>query len=71
MHYILESTFARTFIILELPLQREIHINLHCTFLHILFFVLLTSFDNNLIMIGNSKQCLRSRKTRGVLKIER
>ena len=34
-------------------------------------FQVLSSFDNNLIMIGHPKQCVQIRRTRGVLKIER
>ena len=30
----------------------------------------LSSFDNNFILIGHSKKCVQSRRTRGVLKIE-
>ena len=56
MHYILESNFARLFIFLELPLQREVYINFYqFADLHILFFLLLSSFDNNFILIGHSK----------------
>ena len=69
MHYILESTFARIFLFLELPLQREIHINLHqFAHLHMLLLLLLSSFGNNFILTGHSKQCLRNRKSCGVLK---
>ena len=67
MHYILESTFARIFLFLELILQQETHIynNLHQ------FALFLSLFHNNVILIGHSKQCVHSRRTRGVLKIER
>ena len=74
MHYILESTFARIFLFLELILQPETVIynnliNLHN--LHTLFLLFLSLFHNNFILIGHSKQCVQSRRTRGVLKIER
>ena len=68
MHCILESTFARIFLFLELTLQKEtrIYINLHTLFLLILF-----SFDNNFISIGHSKRCERSRTICAVLKIKK
>ena len=46
-----------------------IYINLHN--LHTLFLLVLSLFYNNFILIGHSKQCVQSRRTRGVLKIER
>ena len=61
MHYILEPTFARIFIFLELTLQQETH-NLQT--LHLQF---LSSFDKDFILIGHLKQCVQSRRTRGVL----
>ena len=36
-----------------------------------LFLLFLSSFDNNFVLLGHSKQCLQSRRTRGVLKVER
>ena len=71
MHYILESTFAHIFLFLELTLQQEtyVYINLHQFAYIVLLF--LSSFDNNFILIGHSKQCVQSWRTRGVLKIER
>ena len=74
MHYILESTFAGIFLFLELILQQETHIynNLRqFANLHTLFLLFLSLFHNNFILIGHSKQCVQSRRTRGVLKIER
>ena len=68
MFYIRESTFARIFLFLERTLQHETHIYIN---LHTLFLLFLSSFDNNFILIGHSKQCVQSRRTRGVLKIER
>ena len=74
MHYILESTFARIFLFLELTLQQETHIyiNLHqfAQFACIVF-AFLSSLDNDFILIGHFKQCVQCRTTRGVLKIER
>ena len=71
MHYIIESTFVRFFLFLELILQQETHIynNLHQ--FATLFLLFLSLFHNNFILIGHSKQCVQSRRTRGVLKIER
>ena len=73
MHYILESNFRRIFLFLELTLQREtftsIYISLHD--LHTLFLLFLSPFNNNFILIVHSKQCVQSRRTRSVLKIER
>ena len=46
-----------------------IYINLHN--LHTLLLLFLSLFHNNFILIGHSKQCVQSRRTRGVLKIER
>ena len=71
MHYILESTFARIFLFLELILQQEtpfttIYINLHN--LYTLFLLFLSLFHNNFILIGHSKQCVQSRRSHGVLK---
>ena len=68
MHYILESTFARIFLFLELILQRETHIYNN---LHTLFLLFLSLFHNNFILFGHSKQCVQSRRTCGVLKTER
>ena len=74
MHYILDSTFARIFLFLKLILQQETRIynNLH-QFAQFAYIVLLflSLFHNNFILIGHSKQCVQSRRTRGVLKIER
>ena len=39
--------------------------------LHTLFLLFLSSFDSKFILIGHSKQCLQSRQTRSVLKLER
>ena len=39
--------------------------------LHTLFLLFLSSFDSKFILIGHSKQCLQSRRTRSVLKLER
>ena len=73
MHYILESTFARIFLFLEPTLQQEtdIYINLHqfAQFAYIVF-AILSSLDNEFILIGYFKQRVQSRTTRGVLKIE-
>ena len=71
MHCILESTFARIFPFLKLTLEVEtrIYINLHN--LHTLFVVFLSLSDVSFILVGHSKQCVRRRRTRGVLKIER
>ena len=44
----------------------HIYINLHALLLHFL-----SSFNINFILIGHSKQGLQSRRTRGILKIER
>ena len=74
MHYILESTFARIFLFLELILNQETHIyTIYINFhnLHTLFLLFFSLFHNNFILIGHSKQCVQSRRTRGVLKIER
>ena len=78
MYYILESTFARIFLFLELALQQgtHIYINLHsfaqCTIcMHCFCYIFLSSFGNIFILIGHSKQCMQSRRTRGVLKIEK
>ena len=68
MHYILESTFARIILFLELILQQETHIYNN---LHTLFLLFLSLLHNNFILIGHSKHCVQSRGTRGVLKIER
>ena len=46
-----------------------IYINLHN--LHTLFLLFLSLFHNNFVLIGHFKQCVQSRKTCGVLKIER
>ena len=55
--------------------QREsayIYINLHnLRILHTLFLLFLSSFDDVFILIGHSKQCVQSRRARGILKIER
>ena len=73
MHYILESTFARIFLFLELTLQRltfiSIYINSHN--LCALFLLFLSSLDNDFILIGHFKQCVQCQTTREVLKIER
>ena len=61
MHYILKSNFARIFRFLELTLQDETLV--FCTFF--------SSFDENFILTGHSKQCAQSRRIRSVLKIER
>ena len=74
MHYILESTFASVFLFLELILKQETHIyndsRQFAQFAHI-GFAILSLFHNNFILIGHSKHCVHSRRTRGVLKIER
>ena len=59
---------------LGVPIQQEtpiytIYINLHN--LHTLFMPFLSWFDNNVILIGHSNQCVQNRRTRGVPKIER
>ena len=56
IHYILESSFARIFLILEPTLQQETHIYTNLHNLHTLFLLFLSSFDNNFILIGHSKQ---------------
>ena len=69
MHCILESTFARIFLFLELTLQKETRIYIN---LHTLFLLILSSFDNNFIMIGHFETVrVQSRRTCGVLKIKR
>ena len=76
IHYILETTFAPIFLSIfrtnpsaedsQLHKVTSIYaICIHC------FCYFLSSFDNNFIMIGRSKQCTRSQRTRGGLKIER
>ena len=70
IHYILESTFPRIFLFLEPTLQQETHIYTNLDNLHTLFFAFFfSSFDNNFILIDHSKQCVQSRRTRGVLNI--
>ena len=71
MHYILESTFARIFLFLELILQQETHIYINLHNLHTFFLLFLSSFGNNFILIGHSKQCVQSRRTRGSLNISK
>ena len=71
MDYILASTFARIFLFLELILQQETHIYIIVHNSHTLFLLFLSSFGNNLFLIGHAKQCVQSGATRGVLKIER
>ena len=71
MHYILESTFPCFSIFRTNPSEGDSHFHpLFCT-ICIGCFCYLSSFDNNCILIGHSKHCVQSRRTRGVLKIER
>ena len=71
MPYALESTFARIFLFLELTLKQETHIYINSHISHPLFLLFLSSFDKSFILIGHSKQRVQSRRTRGILKIER
>ena len=71
LHYILESTFARIFLFLELIHQQETHIYINLNNFHILVLLFLSSYNNNFILIGHSRECVQSRRTCDVLKIER
>lgn len=67
-HYILESTLARIFLILDLTLQQGTHLYIDS---HALSLLLLSSFQYNFILIGHSNQSVQSRRNRGILSIER
>ena len=71
MHYFLQSPLAGYFLLLELTLQQETHIYTNLHNLQAMFVLFLSSIDNTFILIGQSKQCVQSRRTRRVLKIER
>ena len=58
MHYIRESTFALIFPFLELTLQQETHVYINLHKFHALFLLFLSSFYNNFIPIGHSKECV-------------
>ena len=62
MHYILESTFARIFLYLELTFQRETHIYINLHNWHTLFLLSLSTLGNYFILIGHLKHCVKSRR---------
>ena len=78
MHYILESTFARILLFIELPFlqggfnlpQKSVSANVRIQAPAAKGEERIT-YDNGFILIGQSKQCARMRETRGVLKIKR
>ena len=61
-HYMFESTFASIFLFLEPILQQETHtyINVLQIVQFVLFFLFLSLFENNFILIGHFKQCVQS-----------
>ena len=67
MQWIFESTFARIFLVLERTLEQETRIY----DLNTVLLLYLSSLENDFTLIGLLKQCVQSRGTRGVLKIER
>ena len=75
MHFVFNSIFACIFLFLfrtnpsGLLTFTSVDIVLHN--LLTLFLLFSSSFDNNFILIGHSKQCVQSPRTGGALKTER